>query len=133
MNNQLLCFLIDDDIDDQEIFNQALEIIDIDVVCVMANDGVDALEKINKNPSFVPDVIFVDMNMPRMNGLQCLENIKRINRFENVTLIIYSTSVDQKIIAQMQLLGIREFIEKPSNFNVLTAKLTQVFEELKLK
>ncbi len=127
MEVSIKCFLIDDDADDQEIFGQALENIDKSIQCTFANDGVQALEKLNADDSFIPDVIFIDMNMPRMNGIQCLEAIQKIDRLKDVTLYMYSTAADPKSIAATQNLGAKEFIIKPSNFNELTNKLSQIF------
>lgn len=127
MEDLIKCFLIDDDADDQEIFGQALESTGKSIRCTFANDGVEALEKLNADESFIPDFIFIDMNMPRMNGIQCLEAIRKLTRLKGVTLYMYSTAADPKSIAITQSLGAREFIIKPSNFNDLTQKLTQIF------
>lgn len=127
MEDFIKCFLIDDDADDQEIFGQALENINKSIQCSFASDGVQAIEKLNADPSFIPDFIFIDMNMPRMNGIQCLEAIQKIDRLREVTLYMYSTAADPKSIATTQSLGAREFIIKPSNFNELTKKLSQIF------
>lgn len=127
MEDFIKCFLIDDDADDQEIFGQALENINKSIQCSFASDGVQAIEKLNADPDFIPDFIFIDMNMPRMNGIQCLEAIQKIDRLREVTLYMYSTAADPKSIATTQSLGAREFIIKPSNFNELTKKLSQIF------
>ena len=70
-------FLIgDDDPDDQELFLEALKEIDEDFVCVTAFDGQEVLDKL-ENSLFVPDMIFLDLNMPKMNGHECLKEIKK--------------------------------------------------------
>lgn len=127
MKESINCFLIDDDADDQEIFGQALESIGKTIRCIFANDGVHALEKLNADETFIPDFIFIDMNMPRMNGIQCLEAIRKIERLEATTLYMYSTAADPKTIAETQRLGAKEFIVKPSNFNELINKLSLIF------
>jgi len=76
MQNPLV-FLIDDDIDDQEVFEMALKEVQPLAQCVFAADGILALEKIKTDASFLPHTIFIDINMPRMNGAQCLREIKR--------------------------------------------------------
>lgn len=121
--------LIDDDADDQEIFCQALESVDQSINCSFANDGVEALEKLNADEAFIPHYIFIDMNMPRMNGRQCLGEIKKIDRLKNVELYMYSTAADPKTIAETKEMGAKEFIVKPSNFNDLTKKLTEIFND----
>ena len=70
------CLLIEDDLDDQELFCMAIQEIDPEIECFFANNGIDGIEKIN-SPSFVPDYIFIDLNMPRMNGVDCLKEVKK--------------------------------------------------------
>ncbi|MEO6668270.1 MAG: response regulator, partial [Ferruginibacter sp.] len=113
MQVQKTILMIDDDVDDQEIFFHALERSDKSVNCVFANDGIHALEKIDAEESFVPDFIFIDLNMPRMNGRECLINIKKIERFKNVPVYMYSTAADAKTIAANKELGAADFIVKP--------------------
>jgi CheY-like chemotaxis protein len=71
------CLLVDDDLDDQEIFLMTLEKINKNIKCLTANNGVEALSLLTQN-SFVPDYIFLDVNMPKMNGIECLRSIKNI-------------------------------------------------------
>jgi CheY-like chemotaxis protein len=87
---KVTCFLVDDDVDDLEIFTLAVEDLRINVNCVTAADGIDALEKLRNDEAFVPDFIFLDLNMPRMNGKQCLLEIKKIERLSSTPVIIYS-------------------------------------------
>ena len=74
----LKSLLIDDDLDDQEIFSLCLKHIDDNVQCRVANNGIDALNILSKDQEYTPDVIFLDINMPKMNGLACLEKLKEI-------------------------------------------------------
>jgi len=92
MKPSLITLLIDDDRDDQEIFSLVMREIYDKAECVFATDGIYALEKIKSNTSFIPDLIFIDINMPRMNGIQCLAEIKKIKRLQNVPAYMYSTS-----------------------------------------
>jgi iron complex outermembrane receptor protein len=118
--------MVDDDIDDQEIFSTAMERADKSVNCVFANDGIDALQKINAETGFIPDFIFIDLNMPRMNGQECLSNIKKIDRLKDVPVYIYSTSADPESITANRALGAVDFIVKPNNIYDLTAVLTKI-------
>ena len=70
-------FLIDDDIDDQQIFSIALQNISSFIRFVIANNCKDALEKLSRDKSFQPDFIFLDLNMPGMSGLELLQHIKQ--------------------------------------------------------
>jgi CheY-like chemotaxis protein len=122
------CFLIDDDIDDQEIFMMALEDIDMDISCVTANNGVEALKKLNSDPSFIPDYIFLDINMPKMNGIECLSEIKKLRHLSGVTIMMFSTSSDPEIISASRKLGAVDFLVKPPGLKPLVQTLAKIFK-----
>lgn len=126
MQEKIICFLIDDDDDDQEIFNLALDSIDLDITCITANDGIEALNKLNIDSDFVPDFIFLDLNMVRMNGRECLTEIRKLSRLKDVPIIIYSTSSEQKDIIETKLLGAADYIVKPPSISILVQRLEQV-------
>ncbi|WP_247234725.1 response regulator [Telluribacter sp. SYSU D00476] len=127
MPNPITCLLIDDDQDDQEIFALALNKVDPTIHCVTADDGLDALQKLNRNSDFVPEYIFLDLNMPRMNGKQCLTELKKIERLDQTPIIIYSTSSEPRDILETKQLGATDFMTKPSFIDALTASLAKVF------
>lgn len=120
MEHSVTFFLIDDDTDDQEIFLIALEGISETIKCKYANDGIKALEKLNLDKSFIPDYIFLDMNMPRMNGKECLVEIRKIDRLKQVPTFIYSTSVDPRMVEEVKDLGATDVIIKPTSIKVLS-------------
>lgn len=126
MHEKITCFLIDDDDDDQEIFSLALNNIDEAINCVTANDGIDALNQLSLNDDFIPDFIFLDLNMVRMNGRECLVEIKKIQRLQQVPIIIYSTSSEQKDISETKELGAADYIVKPPSMTQLEKRLEQV-------
>ncbi|MEO8147468.1 MAG: response regulator [Bacteroidia bacterium] len=120
--------LIDDDTDDHEIFNIALLDADESARCIFASDGLHALEKINTDQTFIPDFIFLDVNMPRMNGQQCLREIKKIERLKDVPVFMYSTTSDPAIIAENIKSGATDFIIKPADITVLTGILSNIIK-----
>jgi CheY-like chemotaxis protein len=132
MQKNLLTFLIDDDEDDQEIFSMALKETNPQIQCVFANDGVYALEKIKADNTFMPDVIFIDINMPRMNGIQCLSAIKKVAGFQHVPAYIYSTYADKSIVDECLRLGASGFIRKQISTEGLQKQLLRVFTQLKM-
>lgn len=124
MTDQLTCLLVDDDPDDQEIFAMAVEAVNSAVTCHYADDGIKALEMLSSS-QFVPDLIFVDLNMPRMNGKQCLAEIKKIDRLMNVPVYIYSTSSHNQLKGQYDVAP-TAYITKPSTLPELTQILKSV-------
>ena len=106
----------------------ALNEADKDIQCLVANDGIEAIKKLSEDTSFVPDFIFLDINMPRMNGMQCLAEIKKLDHLENVKIIMFSTSADRKMISKSKELGATEFLLKPSAIGLLINTLTKILE-----
>lgn len=104
--------LIDDDRDDQEIFSMALQEVAPDFRFITAGDGFEALEML-KERNVKPDYIFLDLNMPRMNGRRCLEEIRRDPGLSEVPVVIYSTSSELKDREQLIEMGATAFVTKP--------------------
>ena len=130
MHPKILTFLIDDDTDDQEVFSMAMEEAHSSVKCIFANDGVYALEKFSIDNSFVPDLIFIDINMPRMNGVQCLAEIKKIPSVKNVPAYMYSTSAEPEIVAECMKLGAAGFIKKEISIDELQKRFFQILSQV---
>lgn len=76
-NKPLNILLADDDEDDRLFFKEALENIKIKTVVTTVNDGIELMEYLNKSDIKYPDIVFLDLNMPRKNGIQCLEEIRK--------------------------------------------------------
>lgn len=125
--NQLL-FLVDDDIDDQEIFKSALAKVDERLNLLTANNGYDALQLLASRET-LPDYIFVDLNMPRMGGMQFLKEIKKTEILKDIPVIIYSTSNNPKDVISTEQLGAVRFITKPARFSDLCLLLQNLLEE----
>lgn len=128
MNNGKTCFLIDDDIDDQEIFTLVLKSVNPSITCITANDGIEAVTKLTSEETFKPDYIFLDLNMPRMDGKECLREIKKIDRLKGIPVIIYSTSSAQHDISDTQALGASGYLEKQSSLAELKNRLAHYFK-----
>ena len=110
--------LIDDDTDDQEIFLEALKEISHSVHCLVQSAAQEALKKLISK-EIHPDVIFLDVNMPIMNGHQFLTEIKKISDLKNIPVIMFSTTSHTHTIQISKELGAHDFITKPSNFDKL--------------
>jgi len=119
-------FIADDDPDDQELFIEALQEIDALCKCVTAFDGQEALNKLLNYSAYLPDFIFLDLNMPKMNGKECLSEIKKNNFLKDIPVIIYSTSSDKKDMHEAMELGAVFFLEKPNRFEELSRALKHI-------
>lgn len=119
----------DDDVDDCELVVEALEKIDPRINCVMANDGQQALEILNQD-QILPDYIFLDVNMPVMNGKNCLIELKKDERLKEIPVVIYSTTQDKEEIQELYEIGATEFVQKPNTFRDLCISLKAVIGKL---
>jgi CheY-like chemotaxis protein len=107
-------FLVDDDEDDTHLFSEALRDIDSSIQFYSANNGRELLEKLRAGD--MPQIIFLDINMPEMNGWEVLKNIKEENTLKNIPVIMYSTSSITLNGKRAVESGALAFYEKPSNF-----------------
>ena len=110
--------LIDDDDDDQEIFTSALNEVPNPAQCVAMDNAASALEKL-RTEEIIPDVIFLDLNMPIMSGQEFLMQIKSDEQLQYIPVIILSTSSNPDTIKYTKQLGALDFITKPSDYNEL--------------
>ena len=120
--------MVDDDIDDQEIFELALKKVDEAINLSIANNGVEALQRLKENTSFIPDIIFLDINMPKMNGIQCLPELKKLEHLKSARIVVYSTTPNEIIKRTTQELGADEFLVKPTRIGLLVDNLSRILE-----
>lgn len=118
-NKSLRILLADDDEDDRLFFREALEDIKIKTIVTTVNDGIELMEYLNQPNALLPDVIFLDLNMPRKNGIQCLEEIRKNPVLKELTIAIYSTSGAERDIEETFVKGANVYIKKPNDFTAL--------------
>jgi len=118
---------VDDDQEDREFFCDALREIDPSIVCLVAGSGMEALALLQKQDP-LPDYIFLDINMPMMDGKQCLKVLKSIPEFESIPVIMYSTSTDTREIRECYNLGAVDFLIKPHSYDKLVNDLASIFD-----
>ena len=123
-------FLIDDDQDDQEMFREALTKCDPDIEVLFASDGVEALNTLDSIKN-MPDVIFVDNYMPRMNGIEFLKVLKLNTRTSLIPTIIYSTSANSEKEKIILLSGADYFLQKQLTFSDLCSELSTMLVMIK--
>lgn len=116
--------LVDDDVDDHEIFISAIEKVSPDVSVTTAQNGLHAL-KILLEQNLSPELIFLDINMPLMNGFQFLAEVRKHDHLKHIPVIMYSTTSVPESIKQAKQLGANGFISKPENFS----QLEKILEE----
>lgn len=105
---------IDDDPDDREIFCYAIKAVDSGISCLDFESGTKALDYLLANPT-MPDFIFIDINMPRMNGYECAQKIKAAKNLKKSQIVMYSTAFQPKDLIEFTKLGIK-FLNKPTSF-----------------
>lgn len=120
--------LVDDDPDDRFVFQDALQSIDTTVSLDTAFDGVDALKKLGENTR-LPQLIFLDLNMPRMNGKRFLKEIKSSGQYRSIPVIVYSTSSNPTDVEETKQLGATEFVTKPNNYDELCQMLSSALNK----
>jgi|ERR1700757_82723 len=125
MSKEILFFLVDDDADDRLIFTMALSCLHSKIVYVTAKDGEEALEML-KNEEFTPDFIFLDLNMPRVDGKECLVEIRKMERLQKVPVYIYSTSLQEKDREETLSLGATGYFIKPYSTTALVSMLSKI-------
>lgn len=111
--------LADDDCDDCLLFKEALDELPISTTLTTVNNGAELMEFLTKKIVALPDVLFLDLNMPRKNGFECLTELKQQEKFNNLPVIIYSTSFDHEIINLLYKKGATFYIRKPAEFSTL--------------
>jgi len=125
-----MCLLIDDDADDQEVFQMALNRVDPGIECIAFFDCMMAIERLNADQYIIPAFIFLDINMPKMDGLQCLREIRRMEHLKHVTIIMYSTTLDDKIRVLANEYGASGFLVKQFSLEDLVKSLSKIFGSL---
>lgn len=124
-----IILLADDDMDDTEMFCEALEEINKNIVCHCADNGSEALRILDELQE-KPELIFLDLNMPVMNGWDCLKFLKKDKRYEDIPVIMISTSSHRKDMDIASDLGAVCYFVKPNNFNELKHVLHTITSNL---
>jgi CheY-like chemotaxis protein len=134
--NELRVLLADDDIDDCLFFKEALEELPLSTSLTIVNDGDQLMKLLLNNTSRLPDILFLDLNMPRKNGFECLTAIRLNDKLKALPAIIYSTSSEQDVIDRLYQNGAQHFIQKPFDFlqfkRLIHYSLTLIMQERSL-
>jgi CheY-like chemotaxis protein len=135
--NEVRVLLADDDLDDCLLFKEVLEELQLSTRLTIVNDGDQLMKLLLGNASQLPHVLFLDVNMPRKNGYECLAEINLNDKLKALPVILYSTSSEQDVIDRLYQNGAQRFIRKPSDFlqfkRVIHYSLTLITQETSQK
>jgi CheY-like chemotaxis protein len=121
-------FYADDDLEEIEFFYEALKMINGSIHCITANDGEAALATLNSIDP--PDLIFLDINMPKINGIECLVEIKKHKVLQSTPVVIYSTTSYKEEIDKLYRLGAHKFLTKQESIVQLSVQLSRIITSL---
>jgi CheY-like chemotaxis protein len=118
-------FLADDDADDRGFFCEAVEEIDKSVVCFAVKNGA-LIFNLLSDKTGQPDIIFLDINMPVMDGWECLRKLKSDDRYAAIPVAMYSTTSHVMHVEKALALGALCFLTKPDDFKQIKEILMEV-------
>ncbi len=122
----IIIALADDDADDRLFFKDAFDELKINTKVSTHCDGVELMNYLHDQNTILPNILFLDLNMPRKNGLECLLEIKKVEKFNDIAIAIYSTSSSEEDIENTFVNGANIYIKKPSDFSTLKKVLSEV-------
>ena len=122
---ELNILLADDDMDDCIFFTEALQELEVKARIKTVFNGEQLMLLLRDDASLLPDILFLDLNMPRKNGVACLQEIKQDPKLKELPIIILSTSIDKKMADQLYSSGAHHYISKPANFSELKKLIQQ--------
>lgn len=124
----LSLLIADDDPDDLMLFADAVAEISPDLNLQIVKDGDELINFLN-SAIILPNILFLDLNMPRRSGFQCLDEIKKNPVLKDILIIVYSTTANQREVDEVFLRGGDKFIRKPNSYTELKHILTVLFRE----
>ena len=124
--NFLNIALADDDEDDRMLFEEAIKQLSIKTKLALFKDGQELMNFLFLPDIIQPNLIFLDLNMPAKNGMQCLQEIRQNSSLKNLAIAIYSTSSSEQDIEDTFVNGANIYIKKPTSFS----KLKEVIEKV---
>jgi len=130
MDKSYHILLADDDDDDCMFFREALEALHLSTNLTFVNDGEALMQLFIGNMEKLPDVLFLDLNMPRKNGFDCLMEIKKDQKLKEIPVVIISTSYDQAIADKLYITGASYYIKKPIGFSQLQELISIAIERI---
>lgn len=132
-DKSLKIMLADDDEADRLLFTDAFAELKSEITIKTVNDGMELMDLLHATETEdLPQILFLDINMPQKTGIDCLKEIRADKRFKNVTIAIYSTSSSEKDMDDTFLYGANVYIHKPNSFNELKKVLGKAIMNFKI-
>ena len=125
-----IIYLADDDEDDRQLFTEALEELPFELKVDTFSNGVDLMSKLLDPDTQLPDIIFLDLNMPLMNGEECLADIRDEKKLCKIPIVIYSTSFDIFKVKLLKKKGADRYLQKPKTYSQLKSTIHKAIESL---
>ncbi|MBK9981070.1 MAG: response regulator [Saprospiraceae bacterium] len=124
--NKIHILLADDDNDDCRLFQEALNDLPVETELITVPNGEQLMELLSKKRKRLPDVLFLDLNMPRKNGFSSLGEIKRNTDLDQLPVIIFSTATEEEKVKQVYRDAAHYYIRKPATFSELKNVILKV-------
>ncbi|MGB2758791.1 response regulator [Maribacter stanieri] len=125
-------YIADDDLDDLSFFKEALEDIPINTQVTHFDNGVDLMDRLFSDQT-LPEVIFLDLYMPIMDGFECLMDIRNFKKFKNIYIIAYSSIYREREVNQLKQDGANQFLKKSSSYKELKKLLLDSLSKVNTK
>ena len=123
---QLQILIIDDDYDEVLIFQQLISDLAYQIECTYAEGAEDALALLK---TISPDIIFLDVNMPKINGIECLSMIRHNPDLRHIPVVIYSNGINKNMMALAENIGAAACFKKMGDFDMMKAELKEILEK----
>jgi CheY-like chemotaxis protein len=120
--------LVDDDPDEHLLFEDALRELPHPPSLRYARDGQQLMHMLSDETSPLPAIVFLDLNMPRMNGFECLQLIRKSQRFTTLPIVIFSTASQSQAVDAVFEQGANYYVRKPNTFAMLKEAIARVLE-----
>jgi CheY-like chemotaxis protein len=126
-------FLADDDSEDRQLFTEALQELPFKVAVATFDNGVTLMDELLNPETRLPDLIFLDLNMPLMNGEECLADIRDEPKLAEIPIIIYSNYLDKEKVKLLYQKGANRYLKKPAQFAKLKSSISYCIKSLESK
>ncbi len=138
-SKQVNVLIADDDNDDRFFFKKALQEIPVSSILSSVTNGEELMDYLSENAETLPDILFLDLSMPRKTGFECLIEIRANKKLEALPIVMLSTSFmrgvdyEQNLVDTLIRMGAQQYIRKPSDFEEFKKIIHQTLSQLIIK